>query len=73
MAAFAPPEELRQVEAELRQVWGGARVYVCKEPSAGKALRLATVLAGGGTVREAFRVAGCGSSWGYRLLRRRCR
>ena len=73
MAAYAPPEELRQLEIELRQRWGGCEVYVQKDPTRPKADRLGAGIAAGLSLRTAFEAAGVSRATGYRLLKLRWR
>lgn len=73
MAAFAPPEEVRRVELELRQHWGGCEVYVAKDPTRPKAERLGAGIAAGLSLRAAFEAAGVSRATGYRLLKLRTR
>jgi hypothetical protein len=73
MAPYAPPEELRRIEIELRRQWGGAEVYIKKSPAEGKVRALAGRLAAGATIREAFEAAGVAKSQGYFYLRTRNR
>lgn len=75
LALFAPPAEVTRVAAELRQEWGGARVYVPKKDCdvAGKVQRLAGSLAAGRPLREAMECAGVRKSQGYLYLRLRTR
>jgi hypothetical protein len=54
---------------QLRQRWGGARVYIPKrEPPQGKVPRLAGAIAAGRPLREAMEVAGFRKSQGYYWL-----
>jgi hypothetical protein len=66
-------EQLLKLELTLRRAWGGAEVYVCKKPSLEKVSRLADCLAAGGSVYEAFSVAGVRGGYRYRMLARRHR
>jgi hypothetical protein len=70
LSAFAPLDEVRRVEIQLRQQWGGADVYVQKAPSLPKAERLGAVIAAGLTMREACDAVGVSRSTGYRLVSR---
>jgi hypothetical protein len=59
---------------QLRQRWGGERVYIPKkEPPAGKLPRLAGAIAAGQSLREAMETAGVKKSQGYAYLRLRWR
>ena len=52
---------------------GGDRYYIQKAPATWKVQRLATSLASGSSLRDAFTAAGVSQSTGYRMLKRRCR
>ena len=61
----AADRELQQI----RQRWGGARVYIPKkEPPQGKVPRLAGAIADGLPLREAMEAAGFRKSQGYYYL-----
>ena len=66
-----PASEWMQIEAKLRQDWGGLRPYIPKASASGKACLLANCLAAGISVSEAFSAIGVGRTTGYRLLARR--
>lgn len=55
----------------IRQDWGGARVYIKKAPSVGKAFGLGTALAAGVPLAQAFAEVGVTDRHGRRLLKRR--
>jgi hypothetical protein len=58
---------------QLRQRWGGARLYLKKAPAFQKQQQLGEQLAAGAPVGDAFNDAGCKRAWGYELLGRRLR
>jgi hypothetical protein len=58
---------------QLRQRWGGARVYLKKAPSLPTQKELGERIASGLPVRDAFAAVGCSAAWGHRLLSRRLR
>lgn len=73
LSAYAPPEEVQRVELELRQHWGGVRVYVTKERPAPKMRAFAGSLAAGAGLREASEAAGVSLRQGYRYAGMRLR
>jgi DNA-binding transcriptional regulator LsrR (DeoR family) len=66
----ATVEEWRALTQELRQKWGGERVYVAKDAPAGKVQRLADYLAAGLPLAEASRRLGVSRWTVHRYLRR---
>jgi hypothetical protein len=58
---------VRKAELSIREYYGGARVYIRRSESLGKATRFATALASGASVAAASKAAGITSSWGCRL------
>jgi hypothetical protein len=58
---------------QLRQRWGGARVYVQKVPALPTQKALGDCAAAGMSTRDAFAAVGCSPAWGQRLLGRRMR
>ena len=56
---------------ELRQRWGGARVYLKKAPALPTQIQVADHHAKGKPVREICADIGCSVAWGQRLLSRR--
>ena len=62
-----------QLEVELRREYGGERAYVAKDSATLKTRVLASRLAAGTSLREAFDAAHCTRRTGYRLLSRRWR
>lgn len=64
----ASPAERREFERDIRQRWGGDRVYIDKATAAGKAQRLGAALAAGASLREAIEKAGLSRRSGYRVL-----
>jgi hypothetical protein len=58
---------------QLRQRWGGARVYVQKVPALPTQKALSDCMASGMVSKDAFAAVGCSPAWGQRLLGRRMR
>jgi hypothetical protein len=58
---------------QLRQQWGGARLYLKKSPALPTQKELGERIASGLPVRDAFSAVGCSAAWGHRLLSRRLR
>jgi hypothetical protein len=56
---------------QLRQQWGGARLYLKKSPALPTQKELGERIASGLSVRDAFSAVGCGRTWGYELLGRK--
>jgi len=65
-----PEREWTRLEVRLRQEYGGERVYVLKEKTAGKAWSLAERLAAGEGWREALATMGISRRTGCRIRRR---
>ena len=66
-----PTQEVTRIEAEFRQQWGGARVYIQKATNEPKTARLRESLDAGATLREAVEAAGFSRRTYYRLFRQR--
>lgn len=58
---------------ELRQRWGGARLYLKKAPALPTQLPLAQGLASGKSVRDVCAEVGCTPRWGRYLAARKLR
>lgn len=56
---------------QLRQRWGGVRIYLKKAPALPTQLQIADHHAKGKPVREICADIGCSVAWGQRLLSRR--
>lgn len=64
-------EDFWRLDRQIRDLWGGQRVYVCKAQTEGKAHRLAESLAVGRPISEAPSLLGLHRRTCYRILRRR--
>ena len=62
---------LYSLERNVRDVWGGERVYISKAPAERKAERLDETLANGQSLRQAVSEIGISRSHAYTLLRRK--
>jgi hypothetical protein len=64
------PDRAAAAELEIRQEWGGARVYVQKDAPAARCSTVAAARARGLTVDQAAAFAGVHRATAYRLMRR---
>jgi hypothetical protein len=65
-----PQDIPHQLEAHLRQAWGGNKPYVAKQASrTTRASLVATSLRQGRPIAECFAQAGVSRATGYRILR----
>lgn len=65
------PQEIVKTEAEIRQEWAGARVFIKRAVNEPKTQRLRESLDAGATLREAVDAAGYSRRTYYRLFRQR--
>jgi len=68
-----PTDKQVAAEQQLRQEFGGERVYIKRAPSRIKSQRLASALQSGVSIREAIRRADLGRSQGFALLGRKAK
>lgn len=68
-----PLDQWHRTVYELRQTWGGCRVYIRKDPADGAATVIAEKRAAGMSLQDAFAAAGVSRAWGYRLISRKQR
>lgn len=64
-------KEVLTIETQVRERWGGSRVYIGRGAAIAKARCCGAALAAGATIREAFEQAGLTRRSGWRTLSRK--